>query len=89
MKVHGYIYIYIYKNESTLQSRFLKEFILKGIKLVMGNINFFFDDKYFLQTKGTVMGTKVPPTYAILVLGYLKEKLIPECKTFLGEECAL
>lgn len=29
------------------------------------------------------MGTKFAPTYANLLLGYLEEKLISECKIFL------
>lgn len=77
------------KNESILQSRFSKEFIFEGIALVLENNHFFFDDKYFLQTKGTAMGTKVAATYANLVFGYLEEKLASECKTSFGEEYAL
>lgn len=81
---------WINKTEGILQSRFSKEFILEGITLVLENNHFFFfDDKYSLQTKGTAMGTKVAPTYANLVLGYLEEKLTSECITFFGKECAL
>lgn len=80
---------WINKNESILQSRFSKEFILEGITLVLENNHFFFDDKYFLQTKGTAMGTKVAPTYANLVLGYLEEILTSECKISFREEYAL
>jgi len=36
---------------------------------------FYFDGKYYQQRKVTAMGTKVAPTYATLVLGYLEEKL--------------
>jgi hypothetical protein len=34
-----------------------------------------FDNTYYLQLKGTAMGTKMAPTYANLVLGYLEIKL--------------
>ncbi len=36
---------------------------------------FYFNGKYYQQIKGIAMGTKVAPTYATLVLGYLEEKL--------------
>jgi hypothetical protein len=47
---------------------------------------FFFDNEYYLQTKGTTMGTKVAPTYATLVFGFLEEKLFTKCNTLFGEE---
>ena len=36
---------------------------------------FQFDDKYYKQMQGTAMGTKMAPTYATLVMGYLKKRL--------------
>ena len=44
--------------------RFNHRFILEGLKIVLENNYFFFDHKYYLQIKGTAMGTKVAPTYA-------------------------
>lgn len=58
-----------------IDSRFSKEFILEGLRLILENNNFHFDNQFFLQTKGTAMGTKVAPTYATLVMGFLEEKL--------------
>ena len=37
---------------------------MERLKLVLENNHFFFDNNYFLQIKGTAMGTKVAPTYA-------------------------
>ena len=58
-----------------IDSRFSKEFILEGLRLILENNNFHFDNQFFLQTKGTAMGTKVAPTYATLVMDFLEEKL--------------
>lgn len=63
------------KHPDQIDSRFSKEFILAGLKLVLENNTFLFDDENYLQIKGTAMGTKVAPTYASLVMGYLEEKL--------------
>ena len=43
---------------------------------------------FFNQTKGTAMGTKVAPTYATLVLGYLEEKLYDLIKQQNGDQLA-
>ena len=34
-----------------------------------------FYNQYFLQIKGTAMGTKFAPTYATLVMGFLEENM--------------
>ena len=41
----------------------------------MANNVFLFDDKHFTQPIGTVMGTKVEPSYANLTIVYLEENL--------------
>ncbi|KAK3091940.1 hypothetical protein FSP39_023867 [Pinctada imbricata] len=66
---------WIEKHRDEIPSRFTNDFIIDGLKLVLENNHFFFDNKYFLQIKGTAMGTKVAPTYATLFMGYLEEKL--------------
>ncbi|MCG8094140.1 MAG: hypothetical protein JAZ17_11035 [Candidatus Thiodiazotropha endolucinida] len=63
------------KYPNLIHKRFSKSFILEGIKTILENNNFKFDEKYYNQIKGTAMGTKCAPTYATLVLGYLEEKL--------------
>ena len=64
------------KYPETLNPRFTKEFILDGIKLILENDIFCFNDTYFKQEKGTAMGTKFAPVYATLTKGYLEEKLL-------------
>ena len=66
-------WIEIYPN--TLKSRFSKEFILDGIKFILENNIFCFNDTFYRQEKGTAMGTKFAPVYATLTIGYLEEKL--------------
>ena len=60
------------KHPNLIKSQFCKEFILESLQFVLKNNNFFFDDQYFNQRSGTVMGTIVAPTYATLVMGYLE-----------------
>ena len=54
---------------------FPKEFIIDGLKLVLENNVMTFNNKCYLQINGTAMGTKMAPTYATLVMGYLEMKL--------------
>ena len=66
---------WIEKYPYTLNSRFSKEFILDGIKFILENNIFCFNDTFYRQEKGTAMGTKFAPVYATLTIGYLEEKL--------------
>ena len=66
---------WIEKYPNTLNSRFSKEFILDGIKFILENNIFCFNDIFYRQEKGTAMGTKFAPVYATLTIGYLEEKL--------------
>ena len=66
---------WINKYPDELPNRISKEFIINSIKLILENNSFCFNDTYFLQTKGTAMGTKFAPVYATLVLAYLEEKM--------------
>ena len=66
---------WIEKYPDTLNSRFSKEFIIDGIKLILENNIFCFNDTFYRQEKGTAMGTKFAPVYATLTIGYLEEKL--------------
>ncbi|XP_061170396.1 uncharacterized protein LOC133179719 [Saccostrea echinata] len=63
------------KYPEEIDDRFPANFILEGLRIVLENNNFLFDDENYLQIKGTAMGTKVAPTYACLVMGFLEEKL--------------
>ena len=74
------------KHHHEINPRFSKDFILEGLQLVLRNNYFMFDNKHFLQIKGTAMGTKVAPTYATLVLGFLEEKLFENLDQLFGNE---
>ncbi|XP_062588448.1 uncharacterized protein LOC134250115 [Saccostrea cucullata] len=63
------------KYPEEIDDRFPANFILEGLRIVLENNDFLFDDENYLQIKGTAMGTKVAPTYACLVMGFLEEKL--------------
>lgn len=76
------------KQGHQIDQRFPKELILEGLQLILENNHFFFDDKYYLQIKGTAMGTKVAPKYATLVLGFLEEKMYAETHEILGDDFA-
>lgn len=76
------------KYPDLLNERFSKVFVQEGLKLVLENNNFCFNEAWFNQIKGTAMGTKVAPTYATLVLGYLEEKLYVKLQENEGTEFA-
>jgi hypothetical protein len=50
--------------------------ILQLLKLVLTKNNFEFNEKHFLQIKGVAMGSIMAPTFAILYLSVLEEKLL-------------
>lgn len=45
------------------------------MNLVLKNNVFEFNEKFYLQTQGTAMGTKMAPAYANLFMGKLEERL--------------
>ena len=65
---------------------FSQEFIIEGIKIILQNNTFTFNDRTFLQIKGTSMGTKMAPSYATLALGYLENTMYEDTTTMFGEE---
>ena len=62
------------KAPNRIPTRYPADFILSGVDLILKNNYFQFCDDLFLQKAGTAMGTKMAPTYAILVMGFLEEK---------------
>ena len=60
---------------TTLERPFSKDFILKAISIVLKENTFKFDNKNYKQVQGTAMGTKMAPTYATLVMGFLEQQL--------------
>lgn len=61
------ISFWINKYPDELPNRISNAFVLEGIKIILENNNFQFNDEYFIQTKGTAMGSKFAPIYATLV----------------------
>ena len=49
----------------------LMEFVLK-------NNNFTFNEKHYVQTQGTAMGTKMAPSYACLFMGVLEQNILDQ-----------
>ena len=72
------------KYPESIHSRFNKSFILEALKLVLKNNHFVFNEEFFHQVVGTVMGTAVAPTYAALVMGYLEIQFYEKRKNKLG-----
>ena len=64
-----------YTSSETNHSRISKQFILDGLKLILENNTFQFNRMHFKQISGTAMGTKMAPTFATLVLGFLEKRL--------------
>ena len=63
-----------------------KELIVKGIQFILENNFFYFAGKHYRQVKGTAMGTKMAPTYATLILGYLEIRLYEIVEEKYGQE---
>ena len=71
----------------SILSRFSRQFILEGIKIILNYNTFFFDDR-LLRKKGTAMGTKMAPSSATLIPGYLEKQMYQKAVTEFGEEMA-
>ena len=56
------------------------EDIVKLAELVLTLNAFQFEDKYFLQIKGTAMGTRMAPSYANLFMGKLENKILEQAQ---------
>ncbi len=66
---------WLHKHPDSVNTRFPHPFISNGLRLILENNVFKFGQDYYIQTKGTAMGTKVGPVYASLVMGYLETQL--------------
>lgn len=63
------------KYRDDIPEKFSKQFILDSLRVILQNNFFSFEDNIYVQKSGTAMGTKVAPSYASLVMGFLEEKL--------------
>ena len=62
--------------EAHIPHTFPKELFLKVLKTIMENNIFKFSDTYWIQTKGTAMGTPAAPLYSIITFGYHENNTI-------------
>jgi len=56
--------------KAQIPHNFPKELFLKVLKTIMKNNIFKFSNTFWLQTKGTAMGTPAAPLYSIITFGY-------------------
>ena len=66
---------WIQEKRDEIDSRFETNFILEATKIVLKENTFYFDGNNYRQINGTAMETKVAPTYANLVMGYLEQQM--------------
>ena len=74
------ISFWLEKYPELITDRYNKTFIIEALKIILENNIFSFNKEYFKQMKGTAIGTKVAPTYATLVLGFLEERMYETIK---------
>ena len=63
------------REELPLLSRFSKEFIMEGLKIILKFNYFYFDKQYRHQIKGTAMGTTFAVVGSNLVIGFLEVRM--------------
>ena len=66
---------FLTKYQENLYSRFRKEFVLESANFILKNNILTFDSEFYLQIKGTAMGTIFAPTYARLTMRYHEIKV--------------
>ena len=66
---------FLNKYQEDLQPRSRKEFVLESANFILKNNTLTFDSEFYLQIKGTKMGTIFAPTYADLTMGYHEIKV--------------
>ena len=74
------------KHRESLPRPFPKAFILEAISIVLKENTFQFDDINYKQIQGTAMGTKMPPTYATLTMGFIETQLYERFKEKYGQD---
>lgn len=80
------IHFWLHTERQLISDRYCDDFIIKSLNLILTNNFFSFEDDIYIQNSGTAMGTKLAPTYAILVMGYLEYKMYKMIKQVYPEE---
>ena len=71
-----------------VECRFTKEFIVKGLCLVLENNYFKLNDQIWNQLIGTTMGSNVSVIYPILFMAFLELRLYHNVRTIYQEDYA-
>ena len=69
------IRFWLEKHPELIPRNISKDFILEGLKIVLECNVFTFDNRTYLQIRGTAMGTKCTQVYVTLVMAYVELKL--------------
>ena len=77
---------WLQNSRSLISERFSNDFILGSVKFVLENNFFSFENDLYVQIRGTAMGTKMAPTYAILVMGFIEVNMYRILKEIHNEE---
>jgi hypothetical protein len=60
----------LWTHKESTDPSFPTEFFLTTMEIIMNNNIFMFGDTYWIQLKGTAMGTPAAPLYSILTFGH-------------------
>ena len=61
---------FVSNNRQSINPRFTKQFVLEAASFMLSNNSMTFDEMFYLQIQGIVMGTIFAPTYATLSMGF-------------------
>ncbi|XP_036356694.1 uncharacterized protein LOC118762276 [Octopus sinensis] len=79
------IQYWLEKFPNDIPDRIRKEFIIEGIRFILQNNFFNFNENTYRQKSGTAMGTRVAPTFANLVMAYLEVQISEHARLKFGE----
>lgn len=67
------IKFWLYNHPQRSPTRIQKDFIIRRLKFLLENSYFIFNKKPYRQLSGSAMCTRIAPTFANLVMGYLEK----------------
>ncbi|XP_014778431.1 uncharacterized protein LOC106875004 [Octopus bimaculoides] len=79
------IQYWLEKFPNDILDRIGKEFIIEGIRFILQNNFFNFNENTYRQKSSTAMGTRVAPTFANLVMTYLEVQIYEHTRLKFGE----
>ena len=75
---------WVSKDPNLLPRNISKDFIINSLKIVLEYNTLTSDTDYYIRVRGTAMGTKVAPTYATLVTGFIEIRLYEQIEEKYG-----